>query len=132
MSFVYTPIKLRKSLENLKYLCTPPTGATAVEQLDVTRAVESFKFSYELLWRLLRRILEEEGLKAATPGMAFNLALQRGLAKNPEAWRGFDAIRQDLGTYLETSLPEKIAADFLMFYTEASAIILSLEQPEAA
>ena len=127
MSFTYNPFKLRNALDNLRKACV-----VSQEDMDVSRAVEAFKFSYELLWRLLRRIVEDEGYNAATPQRAFHCALELGIAQNPPLWKEAERIRHDLGSYLENTPPEKIAADFLAFCEEATLIIAKLEEPAAA
>jgi nucleotidyltransferase substrate binding protein (TIGR01987 family) len=60
-------------------LATPDTA-----ELKQDAVIKRFEFTYELLWKLLKRIAEQEKLEAFSPKSAFQAAFQLGLIENEE------------------------------------------------
>jgi len=80
--------KLPKSIRHLEEaLAQYRTKSSDLNFLTVSKAFETV---VEYVWRTLKRIVEEEGLEAASPKMAVRQAAKLKLITEPEAW--LDAI----------------------------------------
>jgi nucleotidyltransferase substrate binding protein (TIGR01987 family) len=82
--------------------------------------IQNFEFSYELCWKMLRRVLIElEGSEEITQLSRkdlFRLAAQKGLMVDPEKWFVFHRARNETShTYNEAKANEvfNIACDFI-------------------
>ncbi|MCP4597484.1 nucleotidyltransferase substrate binding protein [Neptuniibacter sp.] len=93
--------------------------------------IQNFEFSYELCWKMLRRILiESEGSEEITQLSRkdlFRLAAQKGILDKPEEWFVYHRARKETShTYNEAKAEEvfNIACDFL---PTANALINNLK-----
>jgi nucleotidyltransferase substrate binding protein (TIGR01987 family) len=73
-------------------------------------AVQAFEFSYELSWRLMKRVLESRGLEVGSPKDTFRKAVHERLIDDPEVWFDFQK-KQNLTvhTYKEENLEDVIS-----------------------
>lgn len=69
--------------------------------------IQRFEFTYELAWKMLKLILESEGLIVKTPKETLQEALQAGFIENGNAWTNLQKIR-NLTTH---TYDEKLAED---------------------
>lgn len=72
--------KALKSLEGA--LATPP-----VEERDYAGIIKSFEFVYELTWKILKAILEKNGIEAPFPRIVFEKSFAAGLLEGNEVWK---------------------------------------------
>ena len=94
---------------------------TDIQQNTIRAGViQNFEFSYELCWKMLRRILIElEGSEEITQLSRkdlFRLAAQKGLMADPEKWFIYHRARNETShTYNEAKANEvfNIACDFI-------------------
>jgi len=56
----------------------------AESDLEIDGLIQRFEFTYELLWKLLKLYLEQEGIIAKTPRECFKEAFRLGLLMNEE------------------------------------------------
>ncbi|MCE5319392.1 MAG: nucleotidyltransferase substrate binding protein [Parachlamydia sp.] len=49
-------------------------------------AVQAFKFTYELAWKTMKRILKKRGVEVQAPRDTFREAARNKLISNPEQW----------------------------------------------
>ncbi|WP_348704139.1 HI0074 family nucleotidyltransferase substrate-binding subunit [uncultured Neptuniibacter sp.] len=104
---------------------------TDIQQKTIRAGViQNFEFSYELCWKMLRRILIElEGSEEITQLSRkdlFRLAAQKGLMADPEKWFIFHRARNEAShTYNEAKANEvfNIACDFI---SSANKLMLNL------
>lgn len=104
---------------------------TDIQQKTIRAGViQNFEFSYELCWKMLRRILIElEGSEEITQLSRkdlFRLAAQKGLMADPEKWFIFHRARNETShTYNEAKANEvfNIACDFI---SSANKLMLNL------
>lgn len=71
--------KLKKAFNSLK-------DAAGIEKNEYIRdsVIKRFEFTFELLWKLLKRLGESENLECYSPKSCFKLAYQMGLINNEE------------------------------------------------
>lgn len=76
--------KLPKAIKNLEdALKQHHTHATELNFLTVSKAFETLM---EYAWRILKIIVEEQGLEAPSPKMAIKEAAKLHLLSDPETW----------------------------------------------
>ena len=78
-----------RSLEQLESALQKLAEALAVPRdapLAIDGTIQRFEFTIELYWKVLKRLLEAEGIQAATPRAALRRAFQAGWIDDEEAW----------------------------------------------
>ena len=66
--------------------------SNAQTELERDGALQRFEFTYELLWRTLKKILSFRGIKVNSPREAFRASASENLIDDLEFW--FDAIKK--------------------------------------
>lgn len=61
-------------------------GQTEQEQAGT---IQAFEYCFELVWKTMRRLLEERGKIANSPRETFRMAALEGFIENPELWFEF-------------------------------------------
>ena len=105
---------LLKALTMLeKAVSTPP-----VEERDYAGIIQSFEFTYELTWKTLKAILDENGIAAPFPRVVFEESYKRGLLEGNEIWKDIiEARNLSTHTYDET-LAHQLCADIQSNYLQ--------------
>lgn len=99
----------------------------AKSDLEKAGAVQYFEFTYELAWKMLKRILKNRGKELNSPKMVFREAASEGLIDNPEAWFEFiDARNQTVHTY-DKKIANEIWSDLPKFDTAVRILIDRLQ-----
>jgi len=78
--------------------------ALAYPASDIQRAatIQAFEFCFELAWKYLKAIVEDDGSIAASPKAAFREAARHGIIDNPEVWfELLQARNLTVDTYVE-------------------------------
>ena len=68
-------------------LASPPFPEMPDMKRDAT--IQRFEFTYEMIWKLFRKVLQSQGVPAAKVRTAFNVIMEAGAAgwlKNRELW----------------------------------------------
>ena len=88
--------------------------AKAKNQLERDGAIQRFEFTYELLWKTLKKILAFKGLNVANPRDVFRYSAKEGLIEDPEFW--FEVIKKrNLVTH---TYSESFSAEIFSFLPE--------------
>lgn len=95
--------KAQQSFENLTRVVGSLANAVAtppVEERDYAGIIQNFEFSYELLWKTLKVVLESNGIQAPFPRVAFEESFKRKMISGNEIWKEImDARNQTVHTY---------------------------------
>lgn len=78
-----------RSLEQLESALQKLAEALAVPReapLALDGTIRRFAFTIDFFWKALKRLLEAEGIQAATPREALRRAFQAGWINDEEAW----------------------------------------------
>ncbi len=77
---------------------------------DKAGIIQAFEFTYELAWKTLQRMAQEDGLQVGTPRQAFASALQAGLIPPEEeaVWIGMMKDRNLTSHTYHESLADEI------------------------
>src|SRR3989338_2241653 len=93
---------------------------------DKAGATQAFEFSYELSWRLLKRVLESQGYEVLSHKDTFRKGALAKLIDNPEIWFDFQKMRNlTVHTYREENL-DLIVSSFDSFSKELNKLIEKL------
>ena len=122
---------LRKALGSLQRGITRATSAPEDEELR-DAVIQRFEYSYELSWRMLKRVIEaESATPAAIDALSFRdllrEAAERGMVADVEAWFHY---RYQRNITAHTYDEEKAASVFrtaLEFLPDAQALLGALE-----
>ncbi len=96
---------------------------------DKTATVQAFEFCYELSWKMMKRVLESQGLEASSPKDTFRKAALGHLIEDPEIWFDFQKKRNlTVHSYNQESL-EIVTSIFDRFSKELAALIVKLREP---
>lgn len=72
-------------------------------EIQRAAAIQAFEFCFELSWKYLKSLLEQDGSVAASPRATFREAAHHGFINNPEQWFEFlEARNLTVHTYVET------------------------------
>ena len=66
--------------------------AKAQTQLEQDGAIQRFEFTYELLWKTLKKILAFKGININNPRDVFRAVAKEGLIQDPTFW--FEVIKK--------------------------------------
>lgn len=126
---------LRRALavlaEALQFWHAQPEGSTLKPHLR-SAVIQSFEFSYELSWRLLRRVLMERAASAgAVVGLSFNdllrLGADQGLLPDALAWRQWRELRNATSHAHNESKAQAVAEQVGSFNADAVALLARME-----
>ncbi len=81
--------KTRVALENLRRSLRQLEDALArpsLNDLELTGALKTFEFCYELGWKALQKLAQSQGRPVASPREAFRFALEAGLISEERLW----------------------------------------------
>ena len=86
---------LKKALATLKEVLLEPYSLVARDA-----AIQRFEYTFELTWKVLKKISKIEGMESPSPRHALRAAHQLGLISNPDLWFEFlDDRNQTSHTY---------------------------------
>jgi len=110
---------LHKAFGRLKEAVALPADVTINQDATIQR----FEFTFEIAWKLMKTIIELEGLNVASPRSAIRQAATVGLIDNPSVWLEFLENRNlTVHTYKE-EVARKVyqsAKDFIPYVEELS------------
>lgn len=81
--------------------------------------IQRFEFTYELAWKMLKLVLEAEGILTRTPKEAFQEALQAGFIEDGNVWSDLQKQRN-----LTTHTYDEALAEQVYKYVCSSALLL--------
>lgn len=93
--------------------------------------IQAFEYSFELIWKIMKRLLEERGKTANSPRETFRMAALEGFISDPELW--FDFLKKrnlTTHTYNEAEI-ENVLSICAMFSQEVKKFLRSLGVPES-
>ena len=92
--------------------------------------IQAFKYNFELIWKIMKRLLERRGKIANSPREAFRMAALEGFINDPELWFDFLKKRNLMThTYNEQEI-EKILLICPIFSDEVKQFLGNIGVPE--
>ncbi len=99
---------------------------------DIVRdaAIQRFEFTYELVWKTLRKILLKRGVEANSPKTVFRLAAKDNIIDNVETWFEFVDFRNQTVHVYNPVIAEEIYSNLPKFQKLTNALIDKLKSSE--
>jgi len=97
--------------------------ANMKDDQDQAGAVQAFKICYELSWKIMKRILANQGVESTAPRDIFRKAGIAKLIDNPEEWFGFIEKRHLTSYTYEQENVDTIVTAFDSFSAELNKAI---------
>ena len=94
-------------------------------ETDLNRdaAIQRFEYTFELIWKTIKRILKYKGMNANNPRDVIREAAKQGLIDNPALWFTFlDDRNETVHTYNE-SVAKEIYQDLPIFQQELTKLL---------
>ena len=98
-----------------------------IDDRDQAGAVLAFGYCYEIVWKMMQKILKLRGLEAGSPRDTFRKAVLEKLIDDPETWFEFQRKRNiTVHTYQQENL-DAIVAIFDDFSRELENLIQNIK-----
>jgi nucleotidyltransferase substrate binding protein (TIGR01987 family) len=97
--------------------------ANMKDDQDQAGAVLIFKVCYELSWKIMKRILADQGVESTAPRDIFRKAAAAKLIDNPQEWFSFIEKRHLTSYAYEQENMDAIVAAFDSFSAELTMLI---------
>jgi nucleotidyltransferase substrate binding protein (TIGR01987 family) len=105
------------------------SGLSSVKtELERDGVIKRFEFTYELVWKTLKRVLKHKGLDIANPRDVFRAAAKEGFVSNVEVWFEFLKNRNLTVHTYNSDCAEEIFDSFPAFKNEIEFIIDNLKK----
>lgn len=92
--------------------------------------IQAFEYCFELVWKVMKRFLEERGKIANSPKETFRMAALEGFIDDPEMW--FDFLKKrnlTVHTYQESEV-ENVLSICPMFSKAVRAFLSKIGAPD--
>ena len=98
--------------------------AIAESELERDGVIQRFEFTYEILWKTLKKVFDFKGIKINNPRDIFRQSGKDGLVDDPKFW--FEVIKKrNLTTHIYSENYSKEIFEFLpQFQTELEKVII--------
>ncbi len=90
-------------------------------------AVQAFEFSYEMAWKIMKRVLATRGIESGSPRDVFRKAAQDNIIYDPETWFDFLDKRSLTMDIYDEEILEEVVSSFEVFSRELSKLISKQE-----
>ena len=94
--------------------------------------IQAFEYCFELMWKIMKKLLEERGLIANSPKETFRMAALEGFIDDPELW--FDFLKKrnlTVHTYEEKEV-ENIMSICPIFSSEVKSFLSKIGADNAS
>ncbi len=100
-----------------------------VKDQERAGAIQAFEFTYEMAWKIMKRLLVEQGIiDINSPKSCFREAAKIGMISEPKNWFHFIEIRNlTVHTYSEQNV-EKVIASFEDFSKLLNEFLSNIEK----
>lgn len=103
-----------------------------IEQNDIVRdaAIQRFEFTYELVWKTLKKILAKRGVEANSPTTVFRMAAKDKIIENVDTWFDFINFRNQTVHVYNPIIAEEIYNNLPIFQNMVTNLIAKLKTDE--
>jgi len=122
--------KAQVLFSDLKKAANKLKEATSLPASEINRdaTIKRFEFCFELCWKLMQAILQENGIEAYGPKGSIREATKLGLIDNPKIWLEFLKARNLTSHTYEEDIAKKIYNKVKKFNKTAELFIKSAEK----
>ena len=115
--------KPEKALRSLKAALTPPPA----NDRERDGAIQRFEYTFELIWKAAKKVLEINGIQSQTPRTIFRDLAQVGWISEPELWFDFLEARNKTSHNYRDDIAEEVFKKSVAFAIEAEALLTILK-----
>lgn len=101
-------------------------------QQEKAGTIQAFEFCFELVWKTMKRLLEERGKIVNSPREAFRVAALEGFIKDPEVWFDFLKKRNITTHVYQEDEMEKVISVMSEFSLQVKDFFKNIGVPEDA
>lgn len=103
-----------------------------IKEDDIVRdaAIQRFEFTYELIWKVLRKVLLKRGLEGNSPKVVFRLAAKDDIIDQVETWFEFVEFRNQTVHVYNPIIAKEIYQNLPRFQTLTNNLIKKLSSDE--
>ena len=95
---------------------------TVTEQ-EKAGAIQAFEYCFELVWKIMKKLLEERGRIANSPKETFRMAALEGFIQDVEIWFNFLKMRNLTVHTYEENEADKVIEILPLFSQEITAFL---------
>lgn len=95
---------------------------TVTEQ-EKAGAIQAFEYCFELVWKIMKKLLEERGRIANSPKETFRMAALEGFIQDVEVWFNFLKMRNLTVRTYEENQADKVIEILPLFSQEIIAFL---------
>lgn len=118
--------RLKKAIKSFEDALVPPPR----NDRERDGAIQRFEFTLELCWKLAKKILEKNGIKADSPRSVIREMANINWIENSELWISFLEARNLSSHIYEESTAKEVFDSAQAFLPQAKVLILKLEKLE--
>ncbi len=121
--------KVKSLKEDLEKATSRLGQATELKFSEINRdaTIKRFEFCFELSWKLMQAILQENGLEAYGPKGSIREGAKLGIINNPKTWLEFLKARNLTSHTYEEETAEKVYIKAKGFPKVAEALLTKTE-----
>jgi len=93
-------------------------------------AIQRFEFTFELVWKTLRKILIKRGVEANSPKTVFRFAYKDSLITDPNTWFEFIDFRNITSHVYNETIADEIFINLPRFQILTNTLIAKLNTAE--
>lgn len=97
-----------------------------IDEQDRAGAIQAFEYSYELTWKMMRRLLARRGIVVNSPHDTFREAGLNKIITNAETWFHFIAIRNLTVHTYDDGAVKRVVAEFESFSAALSEFLKNI------
>lgn len=101
-----------------------------VDEIVRDAAIQRFEFTFELVWKSLRKILLKRGIEANSPKTVFRLAAKDAIIDNVDVWFTFVEFRNQTTHVYNELIANEIYQNLPMFAKLTNNLIAKLKTSE--
>jgi nucleotidyltransferase substrate binding protein (TIGR01987 family) len=90
-------------------------------------AIQRFEYTFELSWKVAKRVLGEHGIEALTPKNVIRELANKGWIDNPELWMAFLRARNQTSHTYQDLTADEVFKTIQAFPTECTKLINKLK-----
>ncbi|ASN03891.1 nucleotidyltransferase substrate binding protein [Virgibacillus necropolis] len=123
--------KLRQSMENLQKAIRRLEDALNEDEINslyIDGTIQRFEFTFELYWKTLKRLLEEEGIEPKTPRDTLKRAYAIGWLENEESWLQMLRDRNETSYVYDEEKAKRIYKHIAGYFPEMKATFNVLKE----
>lgn len=99
-----------------------------LDELGQMGAIQAFEVCYELVWKILQKVLGKQGVEARSPRETFRLATQFGYLADPQPWFDFGEQRNLTTHTYQEEIVHQLLSFLPQFIDELTKLINILEE----